>query len=242
MSFLGNYFGSKGVVTLSLNSLSAERKTYEAFRTKTTFSLYLCQLISSISVLYSASNAVWQLWNLHKVLQARRDLKKLVEEYLIASRDPEIALTTKPEYIEILVAAMLLLAKRERDPENRQSWYKEAEELTLIALKKDFPSRILLQARHATNPVVAKKERALYRNMTIVSVEKMIEDNPSPEKLEQKLPQGYKTVCRIGRILGDWHLCHIGLRHDRSLDLRMKTYIFPGYLWYSMRAKVGLVT
>lgn len=249
----GQYFDSKsGAVVSALAKLNADRRTYEAFQKSTACTncppgWYMRSLASAMSTVFSAVGSVWQVRNLLAIWQLIPVLRLLCEEYSLAR--VTLANFRTPAEDEVYIACLLRLGFITRLRSFYDFTYERiADEVGRFALeevkKQEYATstRLLLKARHSTNVLVRLPYRRALAKEVEVELSKLISQNLSKEEMEMHIGQGYKTICRLGRMTKRWYLCRVSLKHDRSKDLMLKTWMLPGYWLYQIRYSLGLAS
>lgn len=98
-----------------------------------------------------------------------------------------------------------------------------------------FPTFLLAKARLSRLKGVNRIYRIYYKEYVVVELKKLVADNVL---FKQRLGGDWKTVCRLGRLVGAWELVEIALSLDRSRDLHIKSWVCPGYLAYKLNKAV----
>lgn len=247
----GQYFNSNsGALVSALAKLNADRRTYEAFQKSTACTncppgWYMRSLVATMSTVFSATCSFWQVWNILSIIELIPLLKLLCKEYSVARI--ELAHLRTPAEDEVYIACLLHLGTITRLTSfSNFSYEHQAEEVGRQALeelkKREYPTstRLLLKARHSTNVAVRGPYKRTLAKEVELELSKLIEQDLSREEMEKHIGQGYKTICRLGRITKRWNFCRVALKHDRSKDLMLKTWMLPGYWLYQIRYSLGL--
>ncbi len=250
----GRYFEKRqGAVAIALRNLSVNREVYNIFKSDLSWGLYTNSLIGAMSTLFSAIHSVWQFWRIFQIIRLILMLGKLCNEYEGIRKN--ISEEVLPLNDEVYVACLGLLGffarltARFTVPYDDYHYERRVVEVGMEAIailhKRGgglTSTALLIKARLTRNPSISK----LYKKMYCEEVRQVLTRlsclNYSAEKMEKEIDQGYKTVCRLGRIMGDWKACRVALRYDKSKDLFWKTAIFPQYWFYLARYTVGLAS
>lgn len=244
MSFLGNYFSEDGVVGNAFWHLDSERATYVGLRgTGTTLHHYVEALANAMSVVYSAIGAVWQFWNLCKIYKLIPQLVTIVAEYEhVRKLTLEHDVTIDPSWDQVYAASLLRMARItellsffDRNGSKEEVIMLRSKAMGVcedILSRKVLPNsiRMLTQALIVNNPYECYRLRKDEHEALTVEIDSLLAKNYSPEQMELFVGQGYKTICRVARSIGHWEACRIAISKDGSLDLRMKTWLCPGYV------------
>jgi hypothetical protein len=242
----GQYFNPrKGAVANTIAILNGDRNVYKHFGDKGQIApkWYVDALASAMSTIFSAIGSYWQVWRIPAILRLIPVLKGICEEYEVAR--VLHADLVKPTYEEVYVACLLRLGMIRRFAVRGDFSYEEkAREVAEEVLANEdlqLSTRILLHARHAMNPATHPTLAKIHEHAVRSELRYFIERNLSPEELELEVGQGYKTLCRVGRIIKFWWACRVSLQHDKSKDLWLKTLVLPGYQWYLVKYFLRLV-
>ncbi len=91
---------------------------------------------------------------------------------------------------------------------------------------------LLANARMSRLPQVCESSRA-YDKRYVQAECKMLMSQP--EKLLKNLPQGWKTITRLGGIIEDWQMVETALSHDSSRAIHVKSWMCPGFVGYKIK-------
>ncbi len=245
----GEYFGKgKDSVARSLNKLDGDRVMHYSV-SGTGLDMYspgwyMDSLVHAMSTVFSAVGAYWQVWNMLRIVELIPVLKALCGEYSEARVKFPLQATIAMD--EVYVACLLRVGFIERVTFSggdmaHEKTAKTVGEQAIEALKSKqetcpLATELLLKARHSTNISVSPAYRRVLAKEVDVRLSQLL---LHPEDLSDQLHQGWKTVCRLGRMTKRWHLCRIALLHDRSKDLVMKTWTLPGYWFYQLKYRLG---
>jgi hypothetical protein len=192
---------------------------------------------------------VWQFWRIFQIFRLVPILKKLCEEYEGARSG--LSREALPAADEVYMACLTLIGfiARFTTPHYDYVYERRAKEvgeesLAILLEQEDSPisTALLIKARLASNPLTSKLYRDQHREEVGRVLARLSCLNYSADKMEEEIEQGYKTVCRLGRMMRDWKACRVALRHDKSKDLFRKTIIYPQYWFYLVKYTLGLAS
>ncbi len=246
----GQYFGAqKGAVIIALDKVSVDKGVYNSFNSNQSFCRYTNSLVGAMSTLFSAICSVWQFWRIFQIVRLVPILGKLCNEYESVRRD--IPQEVLPSTDEVYMACLGLLGFIARFTVSHYDYYYErrASDVGVGALailhKQDggaISTTLLIKSRLIGNPFTSKLYKKRYREDVERALVRLSCLNYSAENMEKEIEQGYKTICRLGRITGYWKACRVALSHDTSKDLFWKTAVFPQYWLYLAKYTVGFAS
>lgn len=91
---------------------------------------------------------------------------------------------------------------------------------------------LLANARMSRLPQVSESTRAYDKRYVQAECKILM---AQPENLHKNLPQGWKTIARLGGIIEDWPMVETALSHDSSRAIHVKSWMCPGYMWYKTK-------
>ncbi len=245
----GDYFHpTKGAVVKALTKLSGDREVYLVLQhSEVTCSRgwYVSSLVDAMSTIFSAIGSFWQVWHIPAIWKLVPKLKRLCAEYyeVRTKMKPSVTLANDETYIACLMRISFIVRLTSPKDFSYEALAKEVGEEALERMRQGekVPRSVelLLKARHSNNFLVQCALRRRLHFEVRDALQILIAQNLSKEQMEGKIGQGYKTVCRLGRMTEYWQACRVALYHDESKDLVMKTWVIPRYWFYRIGYELG---
>lgn len=170
------------------------------------------------STLFGAINSPYNLFKAYAMqLELREvvcELEKLGSNYY------------SPSQKEVMIAFLMKLRDGLRGSDANKEYYGACatKYVSQLLANTNTPSatRMLTLARATTITSIALDLRLDYEEEVVHFLSKVRNE---PTKIHQ-LAQDWKTYVRLARMIFAWKYMFFGLRHDRSKDLHVKSYVF----------------
>lgn len=92
-------------------------------------------------------------------------------------------------------------------------------------------TQLLVHARLSrVNDYLSDEERDKHRSAVLVALAGAVHDSNL-----HGLAQEWKTICRLGMLVRAWEYVELAHQNDNSLDLRLKAWVQPGFVWYKVK-------
>lgn len=179
-------------------------------------------LFAYASTVYSAK--------LFRPIFAMRELVRLVGE--IEHLSTQIAFTSSQK--EVLMAFHAYLRHYDVWVTGEQGRMRRSAALGREILADDkapFATRLFASARISKiRDCVSEEERVNCHLEVVLALDAVTND-----KQLLGLDQGWKTVARLGMLIGAWEYVDLAHKHDPSRDIRIKAYTQVGFIWYKIK-------
>ncbi len=226
------YFGKNGVLRRDRRAYNVKRKWFFGLRAvQNSYSLdevqeqFVRKDLEYASTLYSARFILGTQILLAKVID---EIEPFFVNVTLSASEKEVMMAI---YEHLTFFGCSFLGDREKHHGKAfvlsQEVLKEHDKGTVT-----LSTFLLVHARLSKLCQVRRSDQGYYRSYVKVECSKLIS---TPSTLEQNLDQGWKTIARLGGLIGDWGMVDVALSHDSSRSIHVKSWMCPGYIWYKIK-------